>query len=397
VSIRWDWLQRSWPCVVERVRCRRRGEEALVLDRLEYQAPHLVYQARWVAVQKPVPIGRFRCTKADCLEVAAARPIAIDDVLAYLLAVLAREPTRSEVFEIGGGDRVTYAELMREYARQRKLRRRGLPMPVRTGRAWRLFLSVLTPTHGRVASTMLDSLRNETVVSDPAACEAFAVKPRGLPEAIERALTSEDHEFADTSWRDVLSEAPSSRWGGIQIRRRMVTSRVERVEALPHQVFAPIQRIGGHTGWYGVDWFWRLRGRLDELRGGDGMRRGRRDPHTIRVGDRIDFWRVERVEPDRRLLLAAEMKIPGRLWLQFDIEGDDRRTEIRQTTVFDPAGSVGLVYWYLLYPVHHTIFKAMLHGLHRATRPDANGAAATEASNRQAKLHPVVANHYKVS
>jgi hypothetical protein len=104
-------------------------------------------------------------------------------------------------------------EVMREYARQRKLRRRVLAMPVRTGRAWRLFLGVLTPTHGRVAGTMLDSLRNETVVSDPAAREAFAVKPRGLPEAIERALTSEDHEFADTSWRDVLNEAPSSRWG----------------------------------------------------------------------------------------------------------------------------------------------------------------------------------------
>jgi len=120
------------------------------------------------------------------------------------------------------------------------------------------------------------------------------------------------------------------------------------------------------------------------------MRRGRRDPHTIHVGDRIDFWRVERVEPDRRLLLVAEMRIPGRLWLQFDIEGDDRRTEIRQTTVFDPAGSVGLVYWYLLYPVHHTIFKAMLHGLKRATHPDPNRADAPQTSARQNKLRNVV-------
>jgi uncharacterized protein YbjT (DUF2867 family) len=327
----------------------------------------------------------------------AAQPIAIEDVLAYLLAVLTPEPTRSQVFEIGGGDRVTYAELMREYARQRKLRRRVLPMPVRTGRAWRLLLGVLTPTHRRIAGTMLDSLRNETVVSDPAAREAFAVKPRGLPEAIERALTSEDHEFADAPWREVLSEAPSSRWGGIPIGRRMVTSRVEPTQAPPPQVFAPIERIGGQTGWYGVDWFWRLRGRLDELRGGDGMRRGRRDPHTIHVGDRIDFWRVERVEPDRRLLLAAEMKIPGRLWLQFDIESDDRRTEIRQTTVFDPAGSVGLVYWYLLYPVHHTIFKAMLHGLTRATRPGPDRPDATEATAQQDKLRTVVATHYKMS
>ncbi len=320
----------------------------------------------------------------------AAQPIAIEDVIEYLLAVLTPEPTRSAVFEIGGGDRVSYAEIMREYARQRNLRRRVLTMPAGTARGWRLFLGVLTPTHGRVAAAMLDSLRNETVVSDPAAREAFAVKPRGLPEAIQWALTSEDHEFADTSWRDVLPEAPSSRWGGIQIRRRMVTSRVEPVQALPHEVFAPIQRIGGQAGWYGVDWFWRLRGRLDELRGGDGMRRGRRDPHILHVGDRIDFWRVERVEPDRRLLLAAEMKIPGRLWLQFDIESDDRRTELRQTTVFDPAGSVGLFYWYLLYPVHHTIFKAMLHGLNRATQPARNHADATEMSARQVERHDVV-------
>ena len=156
----------------------------------------------------------------------AAQPIAIDDVIDYLLTVLIPQPTRSAVFEIGGGDRVTYAEVMREYARQRKLRRRVLPMPVRTARTWRLFLGMLDPTHGRVAATMLDSLRNETVVSDPAAREAFPLKPRGLPEAIERALTGEDHEFADTSWSDVLPETPSSRWGGIQVRRRMVTSRV---------------------------------------------------------------------------------------------------------------------------------------------------------------------------
>jgi uncharacterized protein YbjT (DUF2867 family) len=319
-----------------------------------------------------------------------AQPIAIDDVIEYLLTVLTPRPTRNAVFEIGGGDRVSYAEVMREYARQRNLRRWVLPMPVRTARTWRLFLGVLTPTHGRVAATMLESLRNETVVSDPGAREAFAVEPRGLPEAIERALTGEDHEFADTSWRDVLPQAASSRWGGVQVRRRMVTSRVEPVHVSPHAVFASIQRIGGQTGWYGTDWFWRVRGWLDKRCGGDGMRRGRRDPHAISVGDRIDFWRVERVEPARRLLLVAEMKIPGRLWLQFDVEGDDRRTEVRQTTVFDPAGSVGLVYWYLLYPVHRTIFRAMLRGLNRATHAGPNGADGPQAGARRGKVHNLV-------
>ena len=320
----------------------------------------------------------------------AAQPIAIDDVIDYLLTVLIPEPTRSAVFEIGGGDRVTYAEVMREYARQRKLRRRVLPMPVRTARAWRLFLGMLTPTHGRVAATMLDSLRNETVVSDPAAREAFAVKPRGLPEAIERALTGEDHEFADTSWRDVLPETPSSRWGGIQVRRRMVTSRVRaRSRTSARGVRSdPADRRPDRVVWRGLVLApARLARRAVRRRRNEA---GRRDPHTIRVGDRIDFWRVERVEPNRRLLLVAEMKIPGRLWLQFDVEGDDRRTEIRQTTVFDPAGSVGLVYWYLLYPVHHTIFKAMLHGLNRATHPGPNHADATETSARRGRLPNVV-------
>jgi uncharacterized protein YbjT (DUF2867 family) len=299
----------------------------------------------------------------------AAQPIAIEDVIEYLFAAAKVQPTRSAVFEIGGDDRVTYAEVMREYARQRKLHRRVFPMPVLTGRAWRLFLGILTPVHGRVAAAMVESLRNETVVSDPAARDAFAVKPRGLPDAIERALAGEDHEFADTSWSDVLPPAPSLRWGGIRVRGRMVSSRVASVPASPHEVFAPIQRIGGLTGWYAVDWFWRLRGLLDKLRGGDGMRRGRRDPDNLEVGDTIDFWRVERVDSDRRLLLAAEMRIPGRLWLQFDVEADDRHTELRQTTVFDPAGYLGLAYWYMLYPVHHTIFGAMLRGVHRASQP----------------------------
>jgi uncharacterized protein YbjT (DUF2867 family) len=298
----------------------------------------------------------------------AAQPIAIEDVLEYLFAAQALRPGHSAVFEIGGNDRVTYAEVMREYARQRKLRRPVFSLPVVSGRAWRLSLGILLPHHGRVAGAMVDSLRNETVVSDPAAREAFAVTPRGLHDAIERTLAVEDHDFADTSWRDVLPEASAGRWGGSAVRGRMVSSRVQYVSASPRDVFAPIQRIGGPTGWYGMDWFWHLRGLLDRLRGGEGMRRGRRDPDHLHVGDTIDFWRVERLESGRRLLLAAEMKIPGRLWLQFDVEDNGRTTAIRQTTVFDPAGYIGLAYWYVLYPIHHTIFGAMLRGLRRVSQ-----------------------------
>jgi len=139
------------------------------------------------------------------------------------------------------------------------------------------------------------------------------------------------------------------------------------------EAFAPIQRIGGAAGWYADNWFWRLRGLLDTLRGGVGLRRGRRDPEDLRVGDTVDFWRVERLESARLLLLAAEMKIPGRLWLQFEVDSRRDGSVVRQTTVFDPAGYVGFAYWYLLYPIHDRVFRRMLRGIQNAiqsgTRP----------------------------
>jgi uncharacterized protein YbjT (DUF2867 family) len=305
----------------------------------------------------------------------AAQPIAIDDVIDYLLAALRAEPTGSAIYEIGGEDKVTYAEVIREYARQRKLRRPVFSLPVLTGRVWRRCLGILIPAHGRVAGAMVDSLRNETVVSDPAARQAFPVKPRGLPEAIGRTLAREDRDFADTLWGSVLLPAASARWGGRSVGGRMVASRVQYVQASPHDAFAPIQRIGGSAGWYGVDWFWRLRGWLDKARGGQGIRRGRKDPENLNVGDTVDFWRVVRIDSPRRLLLAAEMKLPGRLWLQFEVGANGHRTEIRQTTVFDPAGYVGLAYWYILYPVHRTVFAAMLRGLRQISDAQADRPA----------------------
>jgi uncharacterized protein YbjT (DUF2867 family) len=296
----------------------------------------------------------------------AAQPIGIDDVVDYLIAAASLPQAGSLTVEIGGRDQVSYAEVMREYARQRRLHRRVIPLPSGTARASRMVLALLIPGHGRIAAAMVDSLRNETVVRTSAASDAFSINPRGLTEAIERALVGDDREFAETRWSDALPSTPQPRWGGVPFKRRMVSSRVAWVSGPAEEAFAPIQRIGGPTGWYGVDWFWRLRGLLDRCRGGQGLRRGRRDPLDLRVGDRIDFWRVERLEPKRRLLLAAEMKLPGRLWLQYDVDDHDGGSRIRQTTVFDPAGYVGILYWYLLYPIHHRIFGAILRGLSAA-------------------------------
>jgi uncharacterized protein YbjT (DUF2867 family) len=295
-----------------------------------------------------------------------AQPIAIEDVINYLLAAIEFESPVDAIYEIGGADQVTYADVMREYARQRGLRRRVVRIPVITPRASRVLLGLLTPVYGRIAAAMVESLRNETIVTRPATHAAISAPGRGLSAAIERALVNEDQEFAETRWSDALPRQRPSRWGGLTFGRRLVASRAVRVGRGPEEAFAPIQRIGGSTGWYAADWFWRLRGLLDTLRGGVGLRRGRRDPCDLRVGDTVDFWRVERLEPCRLLRLAAEMNIPGRLWLQFEVDPAGDESVLRQTTVFDPAGYVGLAYWYLFYPIHHRVFSRMLRAIQHA-------------------------------
>ena len=205
----------------------------------------------------------------------AAQPIAVDDVIEYLVAAIALEPGARGIFEIGGGDRMSYAELMREYARQRNLRRPLVRLPLITPGASRLFLGVLTPRHGRIVGAMLDSLRNETVVRNPNADEAFSIEPRGLGEAIERALAAEDRDLAETHWSQALASTSKPRLGGTKHGRRLVSSRVVRVNRRPNIAFGRIERLGGATGWYALNWFWTLRGLLDELRGGVGLRRAR--------------------------------------------------------------------------------------------------------------------------
>jgi uncharacterized protein YbjT (DUF2867 family) len=296
------------------------------------------------------------------------QPIAVEDVVDYLVAASRLEESLNEIVEIGGSDPVAYAEIMREYARQRGLRRTVIPTPLATPFLARWFLSLATPVYGQIAATMVDSMRNETTLHSNSADTLFDARPRGLREAIERALRNEDLEYAETRWSDA-TPADVNRWGGASVGHRRVFTRSLQVDCRESEAFAPIQRIGGPTGWYYWNWFWWLRGLLDVARGGVGLRRGRRDPTDLRVGDTVDFWRVERFEPDRLLLLHAEMRIPGRLWLQFEIGRRRDGTQLRQTTVFDAHGFVGLGYWYLLYPLHRRIFDGMLDGIGRAMQP----------------------------
>ncbi|MDX2119586.1 MAG: SDR family oxidoreductase [Gemmatimonadota bacterium] len=297
------------------------------------------------------------------------QPIGIEDVIAYLREALDLPGEESAVYEIGGPDRVSYGELMREYARQRGLRRSFISVPVLTPRLSSLWLGLVTPVYARVGRAMVDGLRNETIVRDDLALRTFRVRPLGMRQAMARALANEDREFAATRWSDALSVAGrKASWGGRQFGARLVDVRRIEVACPPAQAFRPIRRIGGDTGWYYAGVLWRLRGIVDLIAGGPGLRRGRRDPEQVRPGDTLDFWRVESVEPDRLLRLAAEMRMPGRAWLQFEVEPHGDRSIIHQTAIFDPAGLLGKLYWYSLWPLHQYLFGGMIRALARAAR-----------------------------
>jgi len=293
-----------------------------------------------------------------------AQPIAIEDLLAYLIAVLDFPTSGSQVFEIGGPDQVSYGQIMQEYARQRGLSRWMIPVPFLTPYLSSLWLGLVTPLYARVGRKLVESLRNPTLISNNLAATSFAVRPRTFREAIARAILNEDCEFAATRWSDALSSAGQVRsWGGSRFGSRLVDSRTSLVSVPAEQAFGPIRQIGGRTGWYYGNWLWTVRGFIDLLVGGVGVRRGRRDEQTLRVGDSLDFWRVELYEPGRRLRLYAEMKVPGRAWLEFEVTPTHEGSTIRQTAIFDPLGLLGILYWYGIYPLHQCVFAGMLRNI----------------------------------
>jgi hypothetical protein len=304
-----------------------------------------------------------------------AQPIAIDDLIEYLLESLDLPLTEHRTFEIGGADRISYGDLMREYARQRGLRRTMIPVPFLTPRLSSLWLGLVTPIYARVGRKLIDSITTPSIVRDDSALREFHVRPRGVREAIATALRNEDRDFAATRWFDAVSSAGIHRsWAGMKFGNRIVDARSIDVPVPPGLAFEPIARIGGATGWYAYDTLWRARGFVDLLLGGVGMRRGRPEVSRLHAGSPLDFWRVEAFEPHRLLRLHAEMKVPGRAWLEFEVTPHPDGATIRQTAVFDPLGLSGLLYWYLLYPAHRMIFDGMLRGIARVARRNAASA-----------------------
>jgi hypothetical protein len=249
-----------------------------------------------------------------------------------------------------------------------------LPVPVLTPGLSSRWLGLVTPLYARIGRKLLDSVKNPTVVTDDSAKRVFpGIEPRGIDQAISRALKLEDAELAATRWTDAVSSQGSVRtWAGVKFRRRIMDSRDADVPVTPERAFTPIRRIGGDRGWYFGTVLWRLRGFIDLLVGGVGVRRGRTDPEQFHPGDHVDFWRVESAEPDSRVRFVAEMKLPGRAWLEFEVRPTPGGANIRQTAIYDPVGLFGLLYWYALYPLHAIVFHGMLSGIVREATASAD-------------------------
>lgn len=323
-----------------------------------------------------------------------AQPIHIQDVIDYLLAAIDLPLRSSRVYEIGGADVVSYEEVMKEYARQRGLRRFMLPVPVLTPYISSLWLGLTTPLYARVGRKLIASLKNPTVVRHNSALRDFDIRPAGLTAAIERSVRNEERTFAATRWSDAVSSSgvgPS--WGGVKLGRRLVDSRSVEVPVPPERAFEPIRMIGGRRGWYHANFLWKVRGLVDLLAGGIGLRRGRRDAEDLGVGDTVDFWRVEAYEANRLVRLSAEMKLPGRAWLEFEVKPGPEGSTIHQTAVFDPKGLAGLLYWYGIYPLHLWVFKGMLSAIaeHSASTRQADSPSST--SPVSAGSGPANSNH----
>lgn len=290
------------------------------------------------------------------------QPIAESDLVAYLMAALDQPGEESRIYEIGGASVVDYEQLMEAYGRARGLRRIMIPVPVITPRLSSLWLKLVTPAHFQTGRRVVASAEHASVVEDRSALRDFDIRPMGLEQAVHRALADEGEKL------DALEFATSEALEGQHARRvgtRFIEQRACSIAADADACFEAVSRIGGESGWYWGDWLWRLRGALDRLVGGPGMRRGAPARRPPEAGDTIDFWTVVRCEPGSRLTLRADMRLPGQALLDLRVRPLASGARIEQTASFDARGLLGIAYWLALHRLHALVFDGMLRGLAR--------------------------------
>lgn len=292
------------------------------------------------------------------------QPIAIEDVIDYLIESLRIPESSGRIIEIGGADVITYGDMMTGYAKERHLTRFLLPVPVLTPRLSSYWVHWMTPIPAWIARPLIEGLRNEVIVRDNSAREIFPnIHPIDYQSAVVQALQKLESGDVETIWSDSLGSSQGNLPPVYLTQEQgMIIERRERVvQASANAVYATFCGLGGKRGWLTFNFAWRLRGMVDRLIGGVGFRRGRRHPNEVRIGDAIDFWRVEAFGPGMLLRLRAEMKVPGLAWLQFEVYPlEDGYSQLIQTAFFAPKGLPGLIYWYILYPFHALIFRGLV-------------------------------------
>ncbi len=293
------------------------------------------------------------------------QPIAIRDVLEYLICVLGNEPSFGKSFEIGGPDVMTYREILLRFAKERELKRYIFTVPVLTPRLSSYWLYFVTTTSFSLARYLVDSLVNDAVCKENKIREVFPRKLLSYEESLKIAFTRIEEDWVPSSWKDSLNESRLNADLSVymQVPRFGILSDVQMIdfERPVSEVQKEIWSLGGKRGWLVMNWAWKIRGYIDKLVGGTGLRRGRTHPTKLKAGDALDFWRVLLAdEAHHRLLLYAEMKLPGEAWLEFKIAAPDENTgTLCQVATFRPRGLLGMLYWYSMCPFHLFIFKRM--------------------------------------
>jgi len=287
-----------------------------------------------------------------------SQPIATQNVIDYLLAALENLAGQGKIYEIGGPDRMSYADLMLTYGRMRGLWRNSVSVPgiplwlMAKGVAW------MTPVPAEIARPLVDGLQSDSLVRDDIARRTFQqVQLIGYEEGVKIALSQLRPDCLESAWTDCDKPVKVMKHEGF-----FIDHRCEEVVAAPDEVFQVISALGGKNGWLYADWLWRLRGQLDRLLGGPGMR-GRTD--DLKVGDVIDFYRIEAVEDGRLLRLHSELKAPGEGWMEWRVESSGNSTKLSQTGFFAPRGLPGFIYWYLFGPLHKLVFRGLINAIER--------------------------------
>jgi uncharacterized protein YbjT (DUF2867 family) len=300
------------------------------------------------------------------------QPIAIRDVLRYLVECIGVDSTADRTIDIGGPDIMTYQNLMQVMAEKLKLRRRIIfPIPVLTPRLSSLWIGLVTPVNSSIARPLAEGLKNRTVCRNDDAVRLMPGQCLGIEAAIEAALGRTQSGEIETRWSTAGKIPGDPDWAG-------GTTFVDRRETILHgsveQTFAEVRSIGGSKGYWGAGYLWRVRGWMDQAVGGPGLRRGRRHPRELHYGEAVDFWRVTKLEQNKQLTLRAEMKLPGVAELNFQLEEQSHhKTKIVMTARFRPRGLLGLAYWYAVLPLHGLVFPVMLKGIAKNVQSDRRG------------------------